>query len=239
MLSRVPFLLAGFLFSLPSLAFAYRYTHEVLPGEFLLDISRRYRISVSELRRLNGIKSNNVRAGQKLKIVTSTPSKPRYKVQYRVRAGDSFWKIAKKHRMKVSVLRRLNQKVFKGPLQVGSLIWVVVEGTFPKGAVSGLFQLKDGPGFVVRDPQKAWGTWLTISRIYDVLVKYKKRFPDAEPVMIFDLSKKRGGYLPPHRSHRLGRDVDIPYMRKNEHGDRRFSTPKTMDLERSWFLINE
>lgn len=42
--------------------------HEVLPKEGLYAISRKYNVSVNELRSLNNLKSDNLRAGQKLLI---------------------------------------------------------------------------------------------------------------------------------------------------------------------------
>lgn len=80
--------------------------HTVKSGDVLGLIARKYGVSVSQLKKLNNLKSDNIRIGQKLKIreqegdidtrksVTTPPlDLPQ---TYTVRTGDSLWLIAKK-----------------------------------------------------------------------------------------------------------------------------------------------
>ncbi len=98
-------------------------------------------------------------------------------------------------------------------------------------------QLKDGPGYRVRDARLAWGTKVTTSRVQEVMFSYSLRFPEAAPVDIGHLSKRYGGVLKPHKSHRTGRDVDIKIITKRDSDYSVEATPRTIDVERNWYLI--
>ncbi|MBI1268263.1 MAG: LysM peptidoglycan-binding domain-containing protein [Cryomorphaceae bacterium] len=82
--------------------FAY---HTVKSGDVLGLIAQKYGVSVAQIRRLNNLKSDNIRIGQRLKISadsTDVVSKPKPSTSnnstqvYTVRSGDSLWLIAKK-----------------------------------------------------------------------------------------------------------------------------------------------
>lgn len=96
-----------------------RMYHKVRSGEVLGTIAEKYGISVSSLKRWNGLKSNNIRVGQKLAVYPNklpknnvasnskpikpqapkTPAKPGqgpYQI-YQVKNGDSFYSIAKNY----------------------------------------------------------------------------------------------------------------------------------------------
>lgn len=101
-----------------------------------------------------------------------------------------------------------------------------------------LLQLASGPGFHVLNPDRAWGQPLAVWRINEVLCAYVSHFPDAAPVLVQDLSKRGGGRLEPHSSHRRGWDVDIGVVRKGRSFDRFVAaSPRTMDAEKTWWLI--
>ncbi len=84
-----------------------RIRYRVRNGDYLGKIAARYGVRVSDIRRWNGLRSNNIRVGQRLSIYprkgvssnnnrstsqkTSTSQK-----QYTVRRGDSLWTIARK-----------------------------------------------------------------------------------------------------------------------------------------------
>ena len=214
-------------------------THEVLPGESLGTIARRYHVSIEELRRRNrSLKKRRVlRSGQKLRVRTRTPCQRRFRTRYRVRRGDSVAGIAAKFRMKRWRLVRLNPELRQSPrLQVGQTLWVVARGP-RRRARTPMYQLTEGPGYEVLRPRRAWGTFLAVTRLIEVLSGHARRFPDAQALRVGDLSRKSGGLLRPHRSHRRGRDVDIrfPLTIKTRHYVA--ATPKTLDVERTWDLI--
>ncbi|MBW2734604.1 MAG: penicillin-insensitive murein endopeptidase [Deltaproteobacteria bacterium] len=103
----------------------------------------------------------------------------------------------------------------------------------------GFVQLtSNGPGFVIRDPHRSWGTSLTLRRLKEVSSAYIKRFPQALPVSICDLSRRWGGKFYPHASHRTGRDVDLGLILKRPRRGWVKASAKTLHAERMWFLIS-
>ncbi len=83
-------------------------TYRVKSGDFLGRIAERYGVGVSQIKRWNHMRSNNLRIGQRLTIhptknyiaqansSTSTKVNTAGKKTYVVREGDSLWTIAKK-----------------------------------------------------------------------------------------------------------------------------------------------
>jgi membrane-bound lytic murein transglycosylase D len=87
--------------------------HRVRRGENLGSIARRNGMSVRSLKRLNGLRSNRIYVGQRLKVservAKKRPARPSFKTaRYRVRRGDTLLSIARAHRMKVSQLKTMN-----------------------------------------------------------------------------------------------------------------------------------
>lgn len=78
--------------------------HLVRPGETLSHISRRYRVSASQLRQWNQLRGDRIMAGQKLQVWV--PSDLDY---YRVRKGDTLTDIGVSFGVSVGALRRLNR----------------------------------------------------------------------------------------------------------------------------------
>ncbi|MBL3649124.1 LysM peptidoglycan-binding domain-containing protein [Bacillus vallismortis] len=91
-------------------------TYKVKSGDSLWKISKTYGMTVSELKKVNGLKSDLLRIGQvlKLKGSTSSSSSSSSKVStsststYKVKRGDSLSKIAKQYGTTVSKLKSLN-----------------------------------------------------------------------------------------------------------------------------------
>lgn len=91
-------------------------------------------------------------------------------------------------------------------------------------------------------PHRAFGTYYTISAIKRVFDGYALAYPDAEKVMIGDLSWRTGRRIKPHVSHQTGRDVDITYPRANLPPDyNRFHRirRKELDAARTLWLVRE
>ncbi|MEO0571734.1 MAG: LysM peptidoglycan-binding domain-containing protein [Bacteroidota bacterium] len=95
-----------------------RIRYKVKSGDYLGRIAERYGVGVSQIKRWNGLRSNNLRIGQRLtiyprksvvasrpKAVTSNTAKPSKPVQlpndpskvHEVRTGDSLWTISRKY----------------------------------------------------------------------------------------------------------------------------------------------
>src|SRR5699024_3036580 len=92
-------------------------TYTVKSGDTLSHIARKYKTSVSELKKLNHLKSDLIYVGQKLKVNGSSSSKPETKPTtpapstgstYTVKSGDTLSHIAVKYGTSVSDLKKLN-----------------------------------------------------------------------------------------------------------------------------------
>lgn len=85
--------------------------YRVRSGDYLGKIARKYGVRVSQLKRWNGLRSNNLRVGQRLTVYprkpvstttsvqTATPKKvvnTEGKMTYSVKEGDSLWSISQK-----------------------------------------------------------------------------------------------------------------------------------------------
>ncbi len=121
--------------------------YRVKSGDSLLKISKHFNTTVASLKDANNLRSNMIRQNQMLLIpVAAKPAKhyaysetqrierkQQYsrgksgtaKTTYRVKAGDSFWKIAKAYQVKVSDLAKWNAMAPKDPLKQGQklVIW--------------------------------------------------------------------------------------------------------------------
>lgn len=122
-----------------------RYT--IKSGDSLLKIAGKYNTSVALLKDINNLSSNRIRQGKTLLIPIATKPEQYYalsaeqrlknkqkrykgksgttKTQYKVQAGDSFWKIAKQYNVSVKSLAKWNGMAPRDPLKVGQtlLVW--------------------------------------------------------------------------------------------------------------------
>ena len=76
--------------------------HIVRPGETLSTIASKYRIKLSYLAELNGIKGSKILVGQKLRLKTATAG------IHIVERGDALYEIARAYGMSVRELKRVN-----------------------------------------------------------------------------------------------------------------------------------
>ena len=80
--------------------------HLVRRGQTLESIGRRYNLSVSELKRLNGIRGHLIYVGQKLRVHDQHKSADSY---YVIKKGDTLYSIARRYRTSVRDLQRKNR----------------------------------------------------------------------------------------------------------------------------------
>ena len=108
--------------------------------------------------------------------------------------------------------------------------------TLPNGV-----QLPFMPELFTRyNPNSTWGTQTMVDVIVSATQEVRWLLPDADPVLIGDISHRRGGFFDGHKSHRSGIDADIGlYWGKGFQSQRGFM-PKAgdgLDLEANWLLI--
>jgi membrane-bound lytic murein transglycosylase D len=135
---------------LPPVANEVKKVHVVKSGETLHTLSKKYLCSVQEIRNWNNLKTNNLRAGQKLvfyvdqspaKATTTSPQKPtsssvsstpkgdvKY-IYHTVQAGDTLFKIASKYDgVSIEDIKKLNNITNVNSLKIGTKLKVAVAG---------------------------------------------------------------------------------------------------------------
>jgi membrane-bound lytic murein transglycosylase D len=102
-------------------------THKVKSGDNLGSIARKYGVSVQQIKRWNKLKSTNIQPGQKLTIHTSSstvaqeseaPQRSK-NATYKVKSGDTFYSIARKHGVSPDDLMKHNNIKSASGLKAG------------------------------------------------------------------------------------------------------------------------
>lgn len=111
--------------------------YQIRPGDNLIGIAKQFGTSVALLRRANNIRGSMIRAGGTLMIPSSPdwqagyamagPGKPPA-VDYKVRHGDSLYRIAGKHAISVDDIVSWNSLDPRKYLQPGQLLTLYVNG---------------------------------------------------------------------------------------------------------------
>ncbi len=92
--------------------------HAIKPGDTLSQIARRYGVTADVIRQANNLKGSSIRAGRHLKIplsdganftTTASNGNAKQRLKYRVRKGDSLYKIARRFQVSIADLKRWNQ----------------------------------------------------------------------------------------------------------------------------------
>ncbi|MCG6881758.1 MAG: LysM peptidoglycan-binding domain-containing protein [Deltaproteobacteria bacterium] len=92
--------------------------HVVRSGETLSSIAFKYRMNVSDIKRINEIEGSKIVVGQELRLKGAKPN------VYIVERGDALWEVAQAYGMRVEELKRLNgltsDRIYPGQeLQLG------------------------------------------------------------------------------------------------------------------------
>ncbi|MGB9664659.1 MAG: LysM peptidoglycan-binding domain-containing protein, partial [Ignavibacteria bacterium] len=99
-------------------------------GETLSDISRKFKLSINDLKEWNNLKGDRVVAGQRLVISpdaerTSKGDRiSKKRIYHTVRSGETLISIAKKYRMSVAELKRIN-KIRNNKIIIGQKLLVI------------------------------------------------------------------------------------------------------------------
>jgi len=79
-----------------------------------------------------------------------------------------------------------------------------------RGRLRNGVQLPNKPQlYTRRNPAHSWGSSLTVENLQKAIADFRRDTGFDREIIICDMSRKRGGWLRPHNSHRSGRDVDI------------------------------
>ncbi len=147
-----------------------------------------------------------------------------------VARGDSLSEIAERYRVRIEDLRAWNHLeddtiVVGRPLALdaaeahahtpGHHARSESVGAPSSGSLEGGVRLTGHPGYVLRDPERAYGTQRTIDRLRAGFDAILRGDPIAPRVRVHDLSLPGGGPIDDHHTHRSGRDVDITYFQRS------------------------
>ncbi|RII24999.1 MAG: peptidoglycan endopeptidase [Geobacter sp.] len=150
------------LITFPSLVFAAK-THRVKRAETLNAVSKKYRVSVADLKAANNLVHSKIKKGDVLVIPPRTTAVSSSKAKavagtYRVRKGDNLARIAKKTGVSVSELRKLNPRV-KGKIKAGQMLVLrdadPVDDVKPRVAKASGVYLKNNDLFSEKDYEQS------------------------------------------------------------------------------------
>lgn len=106
-------------------------TYTVKKGDSLWTIANKYGVTVTELRSLNNLKSDNLSIGQVLliPIKTTTPSTPTTDtVTYTVKSGDNLYSIADQYGVSVTAIKNANN-LTSNLLSIGQVLKIPISGS--------------------------------------------------------------------------------------------------------------
>ena len=109
--------------------FSQNISHIVEKGDTLYSLSKKYGVSVDDLRSANAISGSDLYAGQKLIIPAKKNDKRVTYESYTVKAGDTLYSIAKRSEITVDELRRLNSLDSSAVLKIGQNLKVPAQST--------------------------------------------------------------------------------------------------------------
>ena len=193
-----------------------------------------------------------MRIGRTVKICASFHVAPYFQEYYVVRRGDYLGKIARHLKLPLKRLRRWNRYRIRHRngrwiirpgmrlvyLRRGSAASSSIGAPFRGRLVNGV-QLHSGPGYHVRQLGNAWGTDETVHNILNAIACFRAKYPHAPKVVIADMSRRYGGRLKRHKSHRSGRDVDVGLFAVRGNSERCIVNHRAADLNipLSWGLM--
>ena len=162
--------------SLPQPAYVY---HRVRSGETLSTIARRYRTSVTRIKRANNLRSTHfIRAGKRLKIPSKgyaytsqtkqlQHSRGKVPAYHIVRRGDSLWNIARKYGTTTQAIQKLNG-LTGTHLYEGQRLKLAAKPSLPPqidGMKTYQVQSGDSPFKIAQTHQMPLGRFLKINRL--------------------------------------------------------------------------
>lgn len=212
------------------------------PGDTLVGIATRFGITVGELQRANEeIDPGRLQVGATIDVPAAPP------VVHRVAQGENLTRIAARYAVEPQQLLEWNPDIEPDRLRVGVELTVrpgrrsESVGRANCGYIVGGMQLEPHPAYVVRNPERSWGTATTVTRIRSAFDAVRRAHPRAARVRVHDLSLQGGGPIDDHRSHQSGRDVDITYYQRAgcraEGCPLRRVDPDALDVRRQWTLL--
>jgi membrane-bound lytic murein transglycosylase D len=189
--------------------------HPIGKGETLSQIAVKYRTTVEQLRKVNKIRGNNIRAGHHLLIPVASRDRSAYslsasqrrqttqnisrgdnktKVSHTVQPGESFWQISRAYNVNMQALAKWNGMAVRDPLRDGQQLVV-----WQKTAMTSAPQSLPSNGASLRTISYTVRNGDSLSRIAD---RYRVSVDDLER-----WNNIEGKYLQPGQKLKLLIDV--------------------------------
>ncbi len=178
--------------------------YKVKKGDTLIGIARKFRVSVSEIRRINKLRDSKLYAGQVIKVpipreIVKESSKRiiGYRV-YKVKKGDTLIKIARRFKVSVSEIRKVN-KLKGSTIRVGQKLKIpfyrmlkpVEKGVYikkRKGESTGgkvCYKVHHKKRIYIRYRVRRGDSLIKIARMYGVSVKTLRKINRLKGNLIY------------------------------------------------------
>lgn len=109
-------------------------------------------------------------------------------------------------------------------------------GTPTRGFLFGGVELPESEA-IKHEGGYAFGTELVVRSIERAVREVRRCFPNTPTLRVGDISRDKGGWLKPHRSHQSGLDADLGYYYRIQVGWYEKATASNLDLPRTWALV--
>jgi murein endopeptidase len=182
------------------------------------------------------------------------PFEPRARVElgrvwWTAPRAESVKQVAERFGIAHDDLRALDPSLADGRVAAGQRVLVYRHdpaapsrsvGAPNRGRLEHAVPFPEGDGWALRAYRpRTWATRHVVVELAASITEWRERFPEAQPVLLGEFSRRGGGTVRPHRSHRSGRDVDVGYVLLVPPAAHKFTvgTPRTMDAAATWGLV--
>lgn len=208
--------------------------HTVIPGETLESIATRYGASRWDLCTRNLIPCDDSRLplGTELKVRAKKVPLPQQKFAYTLEPWEDSWEeLSRRFGTSVDLLRLYNPNVDELTAGTQITVWAdpqisrrtsaanppvvhiqpgaISHGSPNHGSLENGIRLPESRDYVRRNLSLLFGSSHTLDVLTDAVARFRHEYHFDGVLVLSDMSRKTGGYLPPHRSHQSGRDIDI------------------------------
>jgi len=159
------------------------YSYKVRKGDSLSEIAERYHVSISELKKWNGLKSNKITSGQTLKVYTNetttslveSTSSPKNNVSYhKIKQGETIGSIAELYKVSAANIREWNN-ISGNKIIAGTTIKIYSDAS-PKVVSNNVSQKTELTSESINHQIQSGETIIAISELYGVSVDDIKRW---------------------------------------------------------------
>jgi murein endopeptidase/transposase-like protein len=240
--------------------------HRPAPRETIEQIAFRHGVEPRQIREWNHLSADFQPSWERSrpKSLTLWARKlppARQALEHRVREGDSWAELARRHGVDSADLRAWNVGDAGRELDVGEriTIWIdpivyqsIVEDPEPdspvrpgahgvgspnQGVLVAGVQIPEGERWELRFPNSAYGTTFAVRQLLVALDEFARTSDYGRPIKLGTMSRPRGGEVGGHQSHQTGRDLDIRLPLRETVPAGLAPIARRVDWTASWLLI--